>query len=172
MRLTAILVVAMLLGGLALAWATGALQAVTWWAIQQQHALQAALAAEIQRLRAGEPGAFAALVALCFGYGFVHAVGPGHGKVLVTGAAVGLRASAARMAGIALAGSLAQALLAIVLVYGALFALALPARGLVETSERWLTPLSAVLIAVIGVWLVARGLRSLRRAHAHGHGPG
>jgi nickel/cobalt transporter (NicO) family protein len=171
MRLSALILVAVLVAGFALAWASGALQALTWWAVQQQHALQGALAGEIQRLRAGEPGALAALITLCFGYGFVHALGPGHGKVLITGAAVGMRASAARMAGIALAGSLAQAALAIALVYGVLLVLAVPARGLVETSERWLTPLSAGLVALLGLWLVGRGLRAFRRT-AHVHGPG
>jgi ABC-type nickel/cobalt efflux system permease component RcnA len=181
MRLSAALLVAALAGLLALAWASGALQAVTWWAAQAQHTLQSALAGEIQRLRAGEPGALAALLALCFGYGFVHALGPGHGKVLITGAAVGMRASAARMAAIALAGSLAQAAVAVVLVYGTLLAIALPARDLVAVSERWLGPLSAGLIALIGIWLVVRGLRGLAvprtpasqdSGHAHTHGPG
>jgi len=171
-RLGATLLAAALAGGVALAYASGALQSVAWWAGQAQHGLQSALAGEIQRLRTGEPGALAALMALCFGYGFVHALGPGHGKALIAGAAVGMRASATRMAGIALAGSLAQAAVAIALVYGTLLAVALPARDLVAASERWLTPLSASLIALIGLWLVVRGLRGFRATPGHAHGPG
>ena len=81
-----------------------------------QQALQAALAGRLQDLRAGEGTAFWSLLALCAGYGFLHALGPGHGKVLISGAAVGTRATALRMGMIALAGSLAQAAAAIAFV--------------------------------------------------------
>lgn len=172
MRLTAGLLLALAaLTGLAL-WAAGGLDTLAWWARQQQQALQDALAARILALRAGEGAAFWSLVGICGAYGFLHALGPGHGKALIAGAAVGTRATARRMALIALAGSLAQAAFAIALVYGALALFAATARGTVEGAERWAVPAGNLVVALIGAWLVWRGMRGLRGAghtHAHGH---
>jgi ABC-type nickel/cobalt efflux system permease component RcnA len=163
------------LGALALVvaglWASGALTTLAWWALGAQRAMQDALGAQAAALRDGG-GAFWALVGVCAAYGFLHALGPGHGKALVAGASIGTRATARRMALIALAGSVGQALVAIGLVYGGLWALGATARGLSEGAERWLAPLGGLLVAGIGVWLLARGVAGLRPAAGHGHGRG
>lgn len=184
MRLTAGILLG--LAGLAALglWAAGGFEALGWWALRQQQAAQAMLAARIQALRAGDPAAFWSLVGLCAGYGFLHALGPGHGKALIAGAAVGTRATARRMALIAVAGSLAQATVAIAIVYGALALFAATARGTVEGTEHWATLLGNLAVALVGAWLLARGLRALRprgrarrvagHAHCgcgHAHGP-
>lgn len=164
-------------------WATGGLAALTWWLAGQQRALQGALAGEITALRAGGGAALWSLMGLCAAYGFLHAMGPGHGKALIAGAAVGSRATARRMALIALAGSLAQAGVAIAVVYGGLALVGATARGLSEGAERWAQSAGALAVALIGAWLLARGLLALRRAVAppathdehrdcgHHHGP-
>lgn len=155
-------------------WSGGAFGALAWWALQQQRAFQAALAGAIQALRAGEPAALASLLGLCAAYGFLHAVGPGHGKLLVAGAAVGTRATALRMGLIAVAGSMAQAVVAILAVYGAFLVFQASARGAADV-DAWLEPLAGGLIALIGGWLLVRGLgglAGLRRAGCgHAHGP-
>ena len=168
MRLRAGLFLAALALGIAALWASGALTALAWWALGAQRAMQDALGAQAAALRDGG-GAFWALVGVCAAYGFLHALGPGHGKALVAGASIGTRATARRMALIALAGSVGQALVAIALVYGGLWALGATARGLSEGAERWLAPLGGLLVAGIGVWLLARGVAGLRPAQGHGH---
>jgi ABC-type nickel/cobalt efflux system permease component RcnA len=184
MRLTAALLLGLaLLAGLVL-WSSGALQLVAWWAAEQQRAVQGALAGRVQALRAGEGAAFWSLVALAAGYGFLHALGPGHGKALVAGAAAGTRVSATRMALVAIAGSLAQAVVAIAIVYGAFAIFEATARGTVETAERWVPRIGNLAVALVGAWMLWRGLAALRalggphghdhRHHAgcgHAHGP-
>jgi ABC-type nickel/cobalt efflux system permease component RcnA len=148
--------------------------ALLWWAAQAQHRVQDTLAAQVQALRAGEPGALVTLLGLCAAYGFLHALGPGHGKLVVSGAAVGSRATARRMAAVAVAGSLAQAAVAIVLAYGGLALFEATARGTVAAAERWIQPAGTLAVAGIGGWLVWRGLRALaaarRPAAGHDHG--
>ena len=173
-RIAALALAAALLA-LALLWLSGAYAAIGAWALDQQRTLQNLLAQHIQDIRAGRSGAFWGLMALSAGYGFVHAVGPGHGKILVTGAALGTAASARRMAAIALAGSLAQALVAIVLVYGAFLVFHATARTAVGL-EAALEPLGHLAVALVGAWLVSRGLWAAWHPHpacgcGHDHGP-
>jgi nickel/cobalt transporter (NicO) family protein len=160
---------------LAILWLSGGFTLIGAWALEQQRALQTLLAQHIQDIRAGRSGAFWGLMALSAGYGFVHAVGPGHGKFLVTGAALGTTASARRMAGIALAGSIAQALVAIALVYGAFLIFQATARTAVGL-EAAVEPIGHLAVALVGAWLISRGLWALRHPTSacgcgHDHGP-
>jgi len=172
MRLTAGLPLAAA-AALALAlWASGDIQAMGWWVVRQQHALQSALGDRVQALRAGDATAFWSFIALCAGYGFLHALGPGHGKALVAGAAVGTRVPAGRMGAIAVAGSLGQAAVAIALVYGAFAIFEATARGTVDAADRWIVPAGNVVVALVGGWILWRGLRGLvrtRRPHGQDH---
>jgi ABC-type nickel/cobalt efflux system permease component RcnA len=177
MRLIGALLLAVAALAALLLWRSGAHNLLFWWVAQAQHRLQDALAGHLQALRAGSPAAFWSLIGLCAAYGFVHALGPGHGKLLVTGAAVGSRVTAARMAAVAVAGSLAQAAVAIAVAYGALALFAATARGTVEGADRWITPVGNLAVAAIGAWLLLRGLRTLRavrpaHGHPHDHGHG
>ena len=77
---------------------------------------------------------------------------------------------------IAVAGSLAQAAVAIALVYGALALFEATARGTVDAADRWVAPVGNLAVALVGAWLLLRGLRALRppaRADGcgHHHGP-
>lgn len=177
MPATAALALGLGLGAAALAglWLSGGLAGLGWWVAAQQRALQDLLGGQVAALRAGEAGAVWGLVALCGAYGFLHAMGPGHGKALVAGAAVGTRATARRMALVALAGGLGQAAVAIALVYGAFALVDATARGLTDGAERWIATGGNLVIALVGAWLVLRGLGALRRRKAAAaggaHGP-
>lgn len=176
MRLKPGLVLLGLALALLLLWAVGGIDQLAWWAQGQQRALQSALGGALARLRAAEPGALWGLIAICAAYGFLHALGPGHGKLLIAGAAAATRATGRRMSLIALAGSLGQAGLAIVLVYGGFALFDATARSLTANSEQWLSAAGNLALAGIGGWLLLRGLRVFgpRRATAgaHAHGPG
>lgn len=163
---------------LLLAWQAGGLRILAWWLLGVQRELQSLLAAQVAALRAGEPHALVALIGSCAAYGFLHAVGPGHGKLLVGGAAVGTGATARRMAGIAVTGSLAQSLLAILIVYGGLALVGATARATIGASEAWALPVGNAAVVAVGVWIIVRGVRAWRalpprsdpgHAHAHGH---
>lgn len=156
-------------------WASGAMDVAGRWAAGQQREFQNAMAAAVQAVRTGTPGAWATLLGACAAYGFVHAVGPGHGKYLIGGAGLASRAGTGRMVALALASSLAQAGTAILLVYGGFLLFEMSASWAVGTAEKVLAPLSYAAILAIGGVLVWRALCTLAAAgqradHAHHHG--
>jgi nickel/cobalt exporter len=169
----------------AVLWLTGALGPLADALQAAQRGAQERLAAAIRALRGGEPGALAAFWAVCFGYGVLHAAGPGHGKLVIGGYGVARRVPVGRLAGLALASSLAQAAVAVGLVYAALAVLGLTRTAVEGAAERWMTPVGHAMIAGLGLWLAWRGLREMRgrmagvsapvvqdhtgHAHASGH---
>ena len=149
-------------------WLTGSLDAVADHAAAAQKDTQNALARALRALRAGEPGALASLIGIAFGYGVFHAVGPGHGKVLIGGYGVARRVRLLPLAGIAVASSLAQATSAVGLVYAGVLVLNLSRERMVDLTERVFAPASYAAIGLIGLWLALRGGRRLVRGLAAG----
>ena len=147
-------------------WAAGGLDMVQARAMEAQRSFQTALARALRALHGAEPGALATLWGVAFAYGFLHAVGPGHGKFLLGAYGAGTRVPLARMMGMGLAASLAQAGTAIALVYGGVALFALSRAQIEAVSEAWMTPLSLLAIAALGLWLVWRGVRGLARMQA------
>ncbi|MFN4193421.1 MAG: nickel/cobalt transporter [Tabrizicola sp.] len=165
------LVLVLVMGAL---WASGALAGLTAGLGAAQRAAQEQLAGAIRALRAGDAGALAGFWALCLGYGVLHAAGPGHGKLVIGGYGLARRVPVARLAGLALAASMAQAAVAVALVYGLVGMLGLGRQALEGAADRWVTPVGHAMIAGLGLWLVWRGVQDLRRqiasqADAHGH---
>ena len=156
---------------------------LTSWATDQQRGFQNQMASAVRALKSGDTGAYVALLGATGAYGFVHALGPGHGKYLVSGVGMGTSVSASRLIGIAVASSLAQALWAILLVYGGFLLIEASASQMTRLAEDVLAPASYLAIACVGLAIVWRGARSLRKAShtgeshshkdcgCHGHGP-
>ncbi|KIN71205.1 nickel/cobalt transporter [Sulfitobacter guttiformis] len=162
-------------------WLSGGFDQLAGWAAGEQRDFQNGIARTLRALRGGDAGAFALLMTSCFAYGFFHAIGPGHGKLLVGGYGLARDVPVVRLSLIALLSSLGQAVTAIALAYAGLWLLGLTRERMVGTAEQWLAPLSYIMIAMIGLWLVVRGMMRLRRvqtphehtdpypAHDHAH---
>ncbi len=163
----------------ALLWVTGGLDVVAVWAAEGQRAFQNSMAGALRRLKAGDTGAVFGLMALCFGYGFLHSAGPGHGKFLIGGYGLGSGVRLGPLLGIAVASSLGQATTAIALVYAGVLVFEWTREQMVGVTEQVMAPVSYAAILFIGIWLVWRGLRTVRRragapapatpGHTHDH---
>ncbi|MDJ0824189.1 MAG: hypothetical protein QNJ16_01670 [Rhodobacter sp.] len=133
------------------------------------------MARALRAVQAGEPAAVWTLCLATAAYGFVHALGPGHGKVLLGGAALASGATLRRMTVLTVVASLAQAASAIVIVGALAVLFGIGTRRLGLMADTWLAPASYAAIAAIGAYLIFRGIRLWRQGHSaqcnHAHGP-
>ena len=165
--------------GLAALWAFGGFAALEHWAEVAQKDIQTTLAGAVRRLRGGQPGAIWAFLSVCFAYGFLHAAGPGHGKLVIGSYGVARRVTLIRLSVIALVSSLAQAAVAVGLVGAGFWAFGWGRDQTEATATRLIAPIGTLAIAGIGLWLMWRGAAGLWRQmrpdpahHAdHVHGP-
>ncbi len=157
--------VALAIGLLLWFWGSGGFDQLAAWAAGEQRAFQNQIARSLRAARAEQPEAVATLLTVCFAYGFFHAIGPGHGKVLIGGYGLGRRVAFWRLSAISVLSSLGQAVTAIVLVYAGVLVFQKSRESLVGTTEQVMAPISYGAIAAIGLWLVFRALRSFARRH-------
>ncbi len=154
---------------LVILWATGAFAQLTLWALGEQRAVQNALARAIRGVRAGDAGAVLALLTVCFSYGFLHAVGPGHGKVLIGGYGVARRVRMLPLMAIAFAASMAQAAVAVAIVAALFAVLGWTREAVLGVSEDVMAPVGHLLVGLVGAWLVWRGASRIWRQRVQNH---
>ena len=110
------------------------------WSVGEQRTFQNVMAGALRGIQAGDPRAVWTLCSATAAYGFFHALGPGHGKVLIGGAALASGATLKRLSILTGLSSLAQAATAIILVGGLYFLLQIGSADLVDITETWLAP--------------------------------
>jgi nickel/cobalt transporter (NicO) family protein len=147
-----------LCGGLWLwhAWPQVLLKSVIW-----QRDLNQQLSALLQAVAENPTKAGGTLLAFSFIYGVLHALGPGHGKIVITTWLATHPSKLKSSIGLTLAASLLQGLVAIALVVVVLTLLALPARQL-HLSSFWMEKGSYALVGVLGLLLCWRAVKKLR----------
>jgi nickel/cobalt transporter (NicO) family protein len=142
--------------------APGALGRVFAWVFDKQQSLQRTLAMSVKSLKTDPLGGAITLAVLSFVYGVLHAVGPGHGKTIISSYVVANEETVRRGVIISFIAAGLQALTAVVLV-GVLL-IALGATGLqVNAWSNQLESISYAMIALVGVYLLAGQLRSVWR---------
>jgi ABC-type nickel/cobalt efflux system permease component RcnA len=157
---------------------SGPLGPVFAWVLNTQQALQQRLAGSVKALKTDNPlaGAFS-LALLSFLYGVVHAVGPGHGKTIISSYVVANEKTARRGIIVSFIAAALQAVTAVALV--GIFAVLLNAPGIEITAwSNQLETISYAMIAAVGLWLLmSQSMAILRRwrgghahEHAHAHG--
>lgn len=170
MRLKTLFVLGLVLLALAAIAFTVPWASIAHWASVQQREFQNAMALALQKIKAGDTVALWTLCVATASYGFVHALGPGHGKVLLGGAALASGATLRRMITLSMIASLAQSLVAILIVAVLVKTAKIASGDAIEMTETWLVPLSYFAIIMIGALLVVRGLKEvlkMKRSLAH-----
>lgn len=159
----ALFLLLMLVGGLWIwqAWPQVMLKSALWQrdVNQQLSALLNAVATHPER-------AGGSLLLLSFMYGVLHALGPGHGKVVI---ATWLATHPSKLKSsivLTLAAALLQGLVAIGLVVGVLTVLQLPARQL-HLSGFWLEKGSYALVGGLGILLCWRAIKGYARCYVN-----
>lgn len=156
------------------------------WIVDQQRTLSNQMTAAVRQLKTGDPlQALLSLAFISFIYGIVHAVGPGHGKAVITSYVFANERTLKRGIWLAIGSSVMQAITAVTAI--SILAILLNASGLrIQAYARHLETVSFALVAAIGAWLVLAQLRKLffassgsaafvgkplDDAHHHAHGP-
>jgi nickel/cobalt transporter (NicO) family protein len=115
--------------------------------------------------------AFYLLAGISFLYGVFHAVGPGHGKAVITSYLLVSRQTVQRGILVSFISAMVQGAVAIAVVLVATFVLHATAIGMTRTTN-WLEIVSYALIAAVGAWLLwvkATGRGHPHRHHSHDH---
>jgi nickel/cobalt exporter len=143
--------------------APGPLGHVFAWVFDKQQSLQRTLAMSVKSLKTDNPlGGALMLAVLSFIYGVLHAVGPGHGKTIISSYVVANEETVRRGVIISFIAAGLQALTAVVLV-GVLL-IALGATGLqVNAWSNQLESISYAMIALVGLYLLGGQLRGVWR---------
>ncbi|MEM9500049.1 MAG: hypothetical protein AAGA28_19180 [Pseudomonadota bacterium] len=175
MQLRALIPVAVIAVAALLLWRFAPWAEILSWAVAAQRDFQDMMARALRAVQRGDPAAIFVLCSATAAYGFVHALGPGHGKVLLGGAALASGATLRRMTVLTILSSLAQALSAILLIGALALVFGMGTRQLGDLADTWLASASYAAIAAIGAWLVLRGVRLWRQKKptccGHSHGP-
>ncbi|MGU9861226.1 nickel/cobalt transporter [Klebsiella quasipneumoniae] len=154
----ALLLVVSVTGGFRLwqAWPQVLMQSAVW-----QRALNLELSRLLQAVAENPAAAGLSLLGFSFVYGVLHALGPGHGKIVITTWLATHPSKLKSSLNLTLAASLLQGLVAIALVVVVLALLQLPARQL-HLSSFWLEKGSYLLVGALGLLLCWRALKKLR----------
>jgi nickel/cobalt transporter (NicO) family protein len=135
-----------------------------------QRRIQQTLSTSLQDIRSGQGSlALWGLIAVCFGYGVVHTLGPGHGKAVVVAYFLDSTRPHAWIEGLFAGGWIAftHTLAALLLAVGLKAFATVGLLGAVR-EVRNVEIVSYVLILLIGLWRLWAGVSG--RLHEHFHG--
>ena len=134
--------------------------ALAWsWILTQQSALNRQLAGAVKDLKTSNPvHATLVLALISFGYGVLHAAGPGHGKAIISSYVLANGETVRRGIALSFLAAICQALSAILFV--GVLSLVLHQTGMqMKATEAAVETMSWALVALVGAWLLYRQAR-------------
>jgi nickel/cobalt exporter len=140
---------------------------VLGWVQQQQANFYEGLVGALDALKR-DGNAFWVLGGLSFLYGVFHAAGPGHGKVVISSYVLANEAQVRRGVLLSFISAMLQSVVAIgfVLIAAAVLGLS---GAVMNDATHWIGVVSYALVALLGLWLVARKLMGWGHRHGHEH---
>lgn len=135
------------------------------WLQDQQRSFYGAMTTSLDALRT-DWTAFWVLGGLSFLYGVFHAAGPGHGKVVISSYMLANETQLRRGVTLSVVSALLQSLVAVVFVLIAAGLLGMTSVAMGDAAN-WIGIASYALVALLGLWLVAR--KVFGWGHHHGH---
>lgn len=137
------------------------------WVQEQQRVFYGAMTDALDRMRS-DWTAFWVLGGLSFLYGVFHAAGPGHGKVVISSYVLANERQLRQGIALSALSALLQSLVAIgfVLVLAGVLQMTSTAMG---DAAHWVGVLSYALVALLGLWLIARKIFGWGHHHHHHH---
>lgn len=136
------------------------------WAMQGQQRLYSDFNQLLLAVSEHQQHALIALLGLSFLYGILHAVGPGHGKVVMSSYLASHQERFKTGILLTLVAALGQAVVAIVLV-GALRFILLMSAHQVNHQALTLIHFNSLLIIALGFWFLFKAWRKLHRRRVH-----
>lgn len=135
------------------------------WLQEQQRVFYGAMTGALDRMRS-DWTAFWVLGGLSFLYGVFHAAGPGHGKVVISSYVLANERQLRQGIALSALSALLQSLVAIgfVLVLAGILQMTSTAMG---DAAHWVGVLSYALVALLGLWLIARKVFGWGHHHHH-----
>ncbi|WP_108397207.1 DUF1007 family protein [Devosia submarina] len=136
------------------------------WLQEQQRGFYGAMNDALGALK-NDATAFWLLGGLSFLYGVFHAAGPGHGKVVISSYMLANETQLRRGVMLSVVSALLQSLVAIGFVLVAAGVLGLTSVAMGEAAN-WIGIVSYAMVALLGLWLIARKLFGWGHSHHHG----
>lgn len=129
------------------------------WLISSQKSLREKISTQTMRLRNGETKSLGIFLLVCFIYGLVHAIGPGHGKTIVASYFLARRGSFLQGVGLGSSITIIHTLSAVILLF-ALYGIAKATLfPIFEMSRIHIETASYALIVLTGLLLIAISIR-------------
>lgn len=135
------------------------------WLQDQQRSFYGAITGSLDALRT-DWTAFWVSGGLSFLYGIFHAAGPGHGKVVVSSYMLANETQLRRGVSLSILSALLQSVVAVAFVLIAAGLLGMTSIAMGEAAN-WIGIASYALVALLGLWLVARKIFGWGHAHHH-----
>lgn len=143
----------------------GPLGPIFAWIAVHQAAFNRSLTAALSNLKQNPAGIWL-LFGLSFAYGVFHAVGPGHGKAVISSYLVASGATARRGIALSFLSALVQAASAIVIVAIGTIVLHVTAMTMTAATD-WIETASYAAISLFGAWLLWSKIRGGHHHHHH-----